>query len=328
MSLNIGLYGANGHQIYNQVKKCGDVRLVAICLPKDISKKLEDEHPGIAVCESLDQMLKIKELDLVSLCSASRKEQARDAIACLEAKKHVYAEKPAALSEDSLELILKTAQKNNVEFHEYVDTIYAEPYWKAREYVQSGIIGNVVQVYAQKSYPNRISSRPQDEETDGGLIRWVGVHAVRFIEHITGIWVDKISAFETRLSDPDLHKGMFTAASMAMTLQNGGVASVCLNYLNPKSFKSWGNECVRVFGDRGMLEICDAGARTHVYTQESDFDFDLSTSNCHDYFSLLVSHLDKGTPMPMSLEQELHPLRVVIRAKENSILSLPVAKIK
>lgn len=41
-------------------------------------------------------------LDLISLCSPSRKNQAKDAIECLRAGKHVYAEKPAAFSEKEL----------------------------------------------------------------------------------------------------------------------------------------------------------------------------------------------------------------------------------
>ena len=42
----------------------------------------------------------------------------------------------------------------------------------------------------QKSYPLNAHVRPQNEETDEGLIRQAGIHAIRFLEHITGLEVE------------------------------------------------------------------------------------------------------------------------------------------
>jgi hypothetical protein len=39
-------------------------------------------------------------------------------------------------------------------------------------------------------------------------------------------------------------------------------------------------------------------------------------SDCRDFFDMLAEHLLSGKDMPISLEEELHPLRVVIRAHE------------
>ena len=186
---------------------------------------------------------------------------------CLNAHKHVYAEKPAALSLEELDKILDAAKKNDCCFHEYADTVFYEPYWSLKKLVESGTIGEVVQVYVQKSYSLRANARPQDEVTDGGLIRWVGIHAVRFIEHITGVKVKDVKVFQTHKGNIDETKGLYTASSWAMTLENGGVASACVNYLNPRGgFGQHGNESVRIFGTEGMAEITDGGKRTHEYT--------------------------------------------------------------
>lgn len=314
--LKVGLYGRNGHQIEGKLKNNEYAELAAVCF-RNLSDEAKEryEKNGVKVCSSLDEMLKDDTVELVSLCSPRRADQENDAILCLKAGKHVYAEKPGAMTEAGLEKILQTAKDCGKEFHEYADTIFYEPYMSLRKIVESGKLGAVVQVYAQKSYPMG-DSRPQDEETDGGLVRWVGIHALRMVEHITKLKVDKIDAVRTHIGNPKGEGGLYTASSLMMTLENGGVASVCLNYLNPKGFGIWGNECVRVFGTKGMAEITDGGRHTHVYTDIDEGEIDTSLSNCRDFFDMLAEHLLSGKDMPISLEEELHPLRVVIRAHE------------
>ncbi|MGN1346173.1 MAG: Gfo/Idh/MocA family protein [Eubacteriales bacterium] len=312
--IRVGLYGNNGHQIQRKLVHHPDAELAALCMTKEAH--LPDA--SVPVYSSLEDMLRDESLTLISLCSPRRADQAADAIACLNAGKHVYAEKPSALDENELERIFAAADAAGREFHEMADSIFYEPYWTVRSVVQSGKIGEVIQVYAQKSYPSRFDCRPQDEETDGGLIRWVGIHAVRFIEHITGIHVRDVRTYETHLGGPLKDDGIFTAASMAMSLENGGVASVVLNYLNPTGFPSWGNESVRVFGRRGMVELTDGGRRTHLYTDRDEGELEIPEVPCADYFDLLVRHLRFGSPFPLSRDDEFHPLRVVLRAKERA----------
>lgn len=318
--LKVGLYGQYGHQIHEKLYCNPNAELVAVCnVSSEYVDKVEKNcNKKINVYSCLDEMLKDDTVDLVSLCSPRRVEQENDAIKCLLAGKHVYAEKPAAFSEEGLNKILKTARETGFEFHEMADSIFVEPYWTAQNIVKSGKIGEVVQVYVQKSYPLNADVRPQNEETDGGLIRQAGIHAIRFLEHITGLEVKNVKVYQTHLGNIN-REGLYTASSWAMTLNNGGVASACINYLNPKSFGSWGNECVRIFGTGGMLELVDGAKKTHIYTNDADEgEIDVSQSDCRDFFDFLVEHLLFGNEMPMSLETELHPLKVVIKAFENA----------
>lgn len=320
--LKVGLYGFNGHQIYKALYKHPDAQLTAICKADDyfvgeIRKNCANE---VKVYETLEEMLQDETIELISLCSPSRKDQEADALKCLKAGKHVYAEKPATYTEEGLDLLLATAKENGVEFHEMAGSVCVEPYWTARKIVKSGKVGEVVQVYAQKSYPLNMAYRPQDEERDGGLVRQVGIHAMRFIEHITGLEVEEVQVRQTHLGNVDPEKGLYTASSWMMTLNNGGVASACINYLRPAGFPVYGNESVRIFGTEGMLEITDGGTKTHIYTNANGDEgvIDMTDSDCVDFFTLLAKHLFHGDAMPVSVEEELHPLRVVIRAFDNA----------
>lgn len=319
--IKVGLYGQNGHQIHRKLIDNPNAELVAVCgmKPEAFADNERYQSGKVKIYESLSEMLENKEIDLISLCSPMRAHQAKDAIDCLNAGKHVYSEKPAALSEKELDEILEAERKSGCEFHEMADSIFVEPYWTMSKLVKSGKIGDVVQVYVQKSYPLCAGSRPQDEETDGGLIRWVGIHAMRFLEHITGIKVKDVDVVQTHLGNITPDKGLYTASSWSMTLENGGVASACLNYLNPPKFKRWGNEAIRVFGTKGMIEIVDGAQSTAIYANgEFEGEIDISNSDCEDFFGIYIEHLQGKRPMPMSQEDELHPLRVVIRAFEKA----------
>lgn len=319
--LKVALYGLYGHQLHRSLNDSENAEIVAVCgLGSFFTNEIRQTFgEGVKEYSSLCEMLKDENIELVSLCSPDRSKQADEAIMCLKAGKHVYAEKPAAYTEEDLDRILAVSRESKREFHEMADSVFEEPYWSARKAVREGKIGKVVQVYVQKSYPLNVDSRPQNEYKDGGLIRQVGIHAIRFLEHITGLSVEKVNVFQTHLGNIDENAGLFTASSWNMTLSNGGVASACVNYLNPNGFISRGNESIRIFGTEGMLEITDGGKHTHIYTQNADEgELDLYKSDCPDFFDLLAMHLKEGKKMPMTLDEELHPLRVCIRAYESA----------
>jgi predicted dehydrogenase len=310
--MKIGLYGSNGHQIKNKLVNHPSAILHAVAgINPEILKDIE---PAPRLYENLSAMLADREIELVSLCSPRRSEQAAEAIQCMEAGKHVYAEKPCAMTERELDLLIETSGRCKASFHEMAGTAFEQPYLALRELVASGTIGTVVQVLAQKSYPY-VDNRPQDEDVDGGLLLQVGIHAARFVEHVAGVKIADIDAVETRLGNPK-PGNLRMAAAMSIRLENGGVASIISNYLNPRSFPSWGNETLRIFGTKGFVEAVDGGTRTRLVLGEKDCgQIDIKEKSL-DYFDMYIDSLLGKKEMPLSLEDELHPLRMLIRCRE------------
>ena len=105
------------------------------------------------------------------------------------------------------------------------------------------------------------------------------------------------------------------AAAFQGRLENGGCASAIANYLNPTGFGRWGNEALRVFGTRGMVESTDSGGRTRLIIGNRDLGALPTPASTESYSSLLITHLLDDVPMPLSLEEELHPLRALLRAE-------------
>lgn len=309
--LGVALYGSNGHQLRpDALEAHPNARLVGVAAVGD---RFLPAGSTVRQYASLDEILNDPEVQLVSLCSPRRLDQARDAIRCLEAGKHVYAEKPSALTERDLDAIIDAAERSGRAFHEMAGTAFVQPYLEMRRLVAAGAVGEVVQVLVQKSYPYG-ASRPQDEAIDGGLMLQVGIHAIRMVEHVAGERVISIAGLETTVGNREPGAGRM-AASLQMRLENGGLATIIANYLNPPHLQPRGHETLRIFGTDGFIESVDGGLRTRLVTQTEVLPLDTAAPS-KNYFDLVAAHLVRGTPLPLSSEEELHPLRMLLRAKE------------
>lgn len=318
--LGIGLYGMNGHQIQHLLQQNPRARLVAVAglSPEWDSQLMRDDASGVIQSyATLDELLNDPAVDLVSLCSPVRANQATETIRCLFAGKHVYAEKPCALTEDELDGILTAAQENGRLFHEMAGTAFTEPYATVMDIVQTGKLGPVIQAFAQKSYPWH-AGRPKDEAIDGGLILQASIHAIRMIEHVSGLMVTDIDAIETNLGNPDKDSDLKMAAILMLRLQNGGVAAVTANYLNQAEFGVWGHEQLRLFGSRGFIETTEKGEWIETVIQGEGVSRIRPTGGRRDYFEYFLDEIIDGKPMPLTLNEEIHPTRVVIRAKQSA----------
>lgn len=316
--VRVGLYGINGHQIHNQMVNHEKAQVVAI------SKIDKDKLPqalikdDVKFYEDFSSLIMDPDLDVVSICAPKRVDQKDLTIKALKAKKHVYSEKPAAYSEEDLDEILRVSKETGSLFHEMAGSAFEEPFLSIKDVIASGRIGEVIQVFAQKSYPFKTSAgRPQDDDTDGGLIRWIGVHAVRFIEHTTGLKIKDIDAVQTRFGNPVKDGNLKMAASLSFSLENGAVGSIIANYLNQNTFPTWGNEHLRVWGNKGFIETTDGLSKTRLVTADYDGPVESKFSSI-DYFDFFIDEILFGKAFPISLEDELHPLRVVIRANEKA----------
>ena len=310
--LGVGLYGSNGHQLTPATLAANPhAHLVAVAG----LRAAPSAEFAIKTYADLGEMLADPAVEIVSLCSPRRADQARDAIRCLEAGRHVYAEKPCALTERELDEVLAAAKRSGREFHEMAGTVFVQPYLEMRRLVKTGAIGEVIQVLVQKSYPYG-AHRPQDEAIDGGLFLQAGIHAIRMVEHAAGARIRSIQGWETALGVPEEGDGKL-AGAVQIGLENGGLATVIMNYLNPPHIKPRGHETLRIFGTKGFIESTDGGTRTRLVTLSGSVE-PLDTSQAGtDYFRFVTAHLATGAAMPLTLEEELHPLRMLLRAKQS-----------
>lgn len=251
----IALYGANGHQIHNELKCNPRAELHAYA-----GIALEKDFPAAKKYVSLDELLADGEVEMVSLCSPLRSNQADDAVKVLNAGKHVLAEKPVAMSERDLDRILAAAEESGRKFHSLCATAYVQPYTAIRRELRSGVVGTVEQVHIRKSYP-WFDGRPLKPEIDGGLLLWVGIHAARIAEHVTGMKLRKgaCSGVKHDIAPGNIKDSAALAVSVLAELENGAPVTMDINLLNCRGTGVWGYEELQIFGREGILETLSGG---------------------------------------------------------------------
>ncbi|MEX0746272.1 MAG: Gfo/Idh/MocA family oxidoreductase [Phycisphaeraceae bacterium] len=311
--LGVGIVGLNGHQIHHKLADHPRAALVAATDCR--SETFADWPRPPRLYPNLDALLADDRVQLVSLCSSRRDGQAEQAIRCLAAGRHVYAEKPCATSEADLDRLVAAAQASGRIFHEMAGTAFAQPYLAMREVVSRGTLGRIVQVLAQKSYPYH-DGRPQDEGVDGGLTAQAAIHAVRMIEHVAQVRVAEVCAVETTRGNPG-RGDLRMAASLQMRLVNGGLATVIANYLNPRSTGIHGNEYLHIFGTEGLLEARRRDNTARLYLADRDAG-PLPLADSVDYFEPFLDEILDNAPPLLKMEDELHPTRVVLRARQSA----------
>lgn len=318
-TIGIGCYGTNGHQILGlaPVLKGASIEAVAGVSETEFAR-IEKDHPNLAgrmkYRPDLEALLADDRLAMISLCSPRRDRQAEETIRALEAGKHVLAEKPLCMTLEELERIRRAEERTDRELRAMTGSIYESSWTAMKEVVDSGEIGEPVQVAAQKSYPYH-DRRPQDRGVDGGLIRQAGIHAVTFIRWATGREFTTVSAFDSTSGNPRAGRLQMTAG-LAFTLDNGGTGAANLNYLNPRQTGSWGDDRLRVYGTEGMVENLRGTARLQLTTNRTGTrEIEVpaeSPGRLEQAFIDLILH---GTPMRASAGDCLLETEVVCAAQ-------------
>lgn len=317
-TLRIGCFGINGHTLFGGASQFHRAEIAAISGVTDEQyEKLRKDFPEVIEkskrFHSLEAMLEDGDVDLVSLCSSRRDEQARHTISALLAGKHIYAEKPLALTAEDLERIRETVWQTGLEVRACTGSSYNPVCCAMKEIVDSGEIGDVVQVFAQKSYPYH-DHRPQDRGIDGGLILQAGIHAVCFTRWVTGLEFVAVSSFDTKLGNPR-EGDLQMAASICFELDNGAVGVANFNYLQPITDPYWGDDQLRVHGTRGVVEAIN-GYTCHSVSTLDQKRRELQISPQPSFFQEYIDLLLDGKAMRTSTEDALRETEVVIRMHE------------
>ena len=109
--------------------------------------------------------------------------------------------------------------------------------------------------FSQKTYKWG-KSRPdfyRSRKTFPGLAPWVGIHAFDWLHWILGDVFTEVQGREGTAARPDF-PACGSQAAFLLSMGNGGVASVTLDYLRPETAPTHGDERLRIAGSRGVIE--------------------------------------------------------------------------
>ncbi|NOY81692.1 MAG: Gfo/Idh/MocA family oxidoreductase [Kiritimatiellaeota bacterium] len=167
----------------------------------------------------------------------------------------VYCEKPLALDLGDLERLREAQIRGRAALGIMLAFRYEPAFFTARRLVAAGVIGEPTVGYAQKSYKRGV--RPEFYKRRagfGGIIPWVGIHAVDWFRWVSGREYAAVVAQHVKLHAAD-YPELEDAATCLFELENGGSAAMSFDFLRPAGAPTHGDDRLRLLGERGALEV-------------------------------------------------------------------------
>jgi predicted dehydrogenase len=237
-------------------------------------------------------------------------------LACLERGLPVMAEKPLAMDLPTLEGLYHAARKTKAALIPMHTMRGVSELAAVKESVGAGNIGKPLLSFSQKSYKWG-KSRPasyRSRRTFPGLAPWVGIHAFDWLHWILGDVFTEVIGREGTTARPDF-PACGSQAAYLLTMNNGGVATVTLDYLRPEAAPSHGDERLRIAGSRGVIEtalverkvtlsIADGKPRTLPLKPQTDL------------FTQFARSLRGEAPPPLMLHEACRITEIAIKAQE------------
>jgi predicted dehydrogenase len=262
--VRLGLIGYDGHvaDILQPLPDFPDVELVAIADDGSDARATDSALRNHAVAKArryadYSGMLKGEQLDCIAICNNNGR-RAAAIVACAERKLNFIAEKPFAINRHELSSVIAAIEKNGVHAGMLLPMRYDPPYLAIKHIVDSGEIGEVCQIDAQKSY--QLGRRPEWQvhaKTYGSTILWVGIHMIDLMAFTSGRSFRQVSSMQGHVAFSELGDMQNVTASI-FRLDNGGTATLRMDYLRPAAVQGHGDDRLRLAGTKGVVEYQEA----------------------------------------------------------------------
>ena len=248
--MKICFIGCSGHaeHTYEEMKTCPDAEFVGMAAGS------EHENPSAVwqtrvgkIYDSWQTMLE-ETKPQVAVVSPVFGLTGKLIIECAGRGIDVFAEKPIAASLSELAEVEKAVRASGIHFSAMHYLRYEPTFYHARKLVQSGAVGQVKMITAQKSY--KYGTRPAwfaDRELFVGTIPWVGMHAFDWLYAFSG---------KRFLSVNAIHAGNPEQTALCQfKMEDGVMAAVNIDYCRPATAPSHADDRLRIVGSEGVLEV-------------------------------------------------------------------------
>jgi len=317
--IRVALLGVVGHpgEILNPLGRLPDVEVVAVADPEaKAAARLARNSRLSAIRQYTDyrQMLDREKLDVVGVCNPNG-ERAAAILACLERKLHVVAEKPLAIELEDLRRVKQAVARQGVRLSMLLPMRFSPPYLALKQVVDSGAIGEVAQIGAQKSY--KLGDRPVwylRRSTYGGTIPWIGIHMVDLMRWSSGREFTEVASFQTHIAFPELGEMENVTASL-FRLDNGGAATLRMDYLRPETAPTHGDDRLRLAGTQGVVEYQGTTGVTLMTGKEKPQVIQKLPAGQSLFVDFLES-VYNGKPAALKLEDIFRVNEIVLLARE------------
>lgn len=311
--MRIGIIGGSGHFRYalDQLALHGVVGIAPGIPGEDLSKlqkALEKRKIEAPLFDCWDALLDQIE---VAVVNTAFHKNAEVTARCLERGIFVFSEKPLAVNEAQLQQLRQIQERSAAFVCGMFGIRYSGWFLTLREAVTQ--IGTIRLLNGQKSY--KLGTRNEyyhRQETFGGIIPWVAIHAVDWICALTGKQVLSV----TGLTDNAFNGGngdMEMTSLCQLLLEDGILASVSADFFRPVGAPTHDDDRIRVVGTKGIAEY--QNGQVTLITEEGSRTLPLLPSQ--DVFALFLRRVG-GEAVGVTPEESFALTEIVLRAEADA----------
>ncbi len=328
-------YGGQGAWHANWANKSDVIELAGIF---DIAeKRINAAHElGIRVYNSREELLSDASVDIV-LCATPNDSHKEIVIDALNHGKHVVCEKPVALSLSDFDEMCDAAAKNGRIFTVHQNRRYDVDYLAMQSIVNSGEIGEVVNIESRIHGSRGIPSDWRCHKPQGGgmILDW-GVHLIDQMLRLIPEKIVKVYCEVNNITTDEVDDGFnlrltFESCKHA-TIEVGTYNFLALPrfYMQAKSgtaiIDDWQKKTrvakLKAWCEKEVLPVQTAAGITKTMAPRDEltldfYEIDRPTSDVHDYYRNLVATIDGKADIFV----KLHEVRRVLSVMESAFKS-------
>jgi predicted dehydrogenase len=318
--MRLGLIGLKGHQsvVLNGARQLGDDELVAVS--EDDSRALDRfvrDTPQARQAQKYSDWRHLVEHSMIDVCCVCDENhlRAEQLIALAARDVHIVTEKPLTTTLKDLQRVRGALAGSKSQLTMLLTMRHEPKYVKMRELVKSGAIGEVCQISSQKSY--RLEERPdwfKSRERLGGMIPYIGIHAVDLMSWVSGLKYRRLAAIHSRIGNEWI-KETENQATILLELTNGGSATARLDYLRPSPSPTHGDDRLRLAGTEGVLEARGGESKLMLVTKKKQ-PYTIDAGSTANLFVEFVECLRAAKPYRIPAEDCFYATEVVLKARE------------
>ncbi|MCL4535611.1 MAG: Gfo/Idh/MocA family oxidoreductase [Bacteroidetes bacterium] len=268
--IGTGLLGERHTRVYSEMP---NVRVVAVAEVREDRGRAVAAKYGARWYSDYNEMLKDPRIRAVSVVTPDHAHK-DPVIACLQAGKHVLAEKPIATTPEDTEAMLRAARDTGLIFMvNYSQRLVAEHAWIKRV-INAGEIGGLRM--AQSFKHDRISV-PTDMlrgwSAHSSPIYFMSSHDIDLVQWYIGAAPEEVSAYQTSGVLKKLGFDTMDGIQALVKFANGAVVMFHSSWIHPNFFPTLTDNYMEIIGEKGTIYLKERRAGMYNDTGGQVVDF-------------------------------------------------------
>lgn len=238
----------------NYKNKIEGAKIVACVDAVEAAAKSAAEELGVEkVYTDYHDILDDKEIDAVVVVAPTDLHE-QIVIDCANAGKHIFCEKPMAMTVEECDAMIEACERNNVKLQIGFMRRYDASFREAKAMLDAGAIGELVQVHSNTRGPSKPRPWMYDIKKSNGILAEVNSHDIDAVRWMAGSDIESVFALAGNFRNPEAREGYpdyYDSVVMSGKLKNG-VHFV----IDGAAYVQYGYDAkMELIGTKGKIEV-------------------------------------------------------------------------